>query len=93
VKLWIEYGYGKPIAADENQGGPATINVITGVRRDPEFGNWANDPPPARPLLPDGRDPFEQPAPPCGSRPIGRAPVAEPPSTVRNTEGPLKERN
>jgi hypothetical protein len=82
-KLWAEYAYGKPLPADgENPSGPQIVRVITGVRRDPEFGNWGNDSPPsppARPLLPDGRDPFERPPPPARPvRPVGRAPIAEP---------------
>jgi hypothetical protein len=34
VKLWIEYGYGKPLSADgENAGGPVICNVERGLGR------------------------------------------------------------
>jgi hypothetical protein len=75
TKIWIEYSAGKP---PEGEGaaytGPPVVNVITGVRVSGEAAL-----PAPRPLLPDGRDPFEQPAAPSGSRPMGRALVAEPP--------------
>jgi hypothetical protein len=60
---------------DDAPGGNAVmVQVVTGVMGD------ISATPPARPLLPDGRDPFEQPPPaPSSSRPVGRAPVAEPP--------------
>jgi hypothetical protein len=85
TKLWAEYAYGKPINSDENPNGPTIVQVVTGVtRRGPDEVLSAS-----RPLLPDGRDPFAQPPPaPQSGRPIGRAPVAEPPCTARLTEGP-----
>jgi hypothetical protein len=90
-KLWAEYAYGKPLPADgENPNGPQIVQVITGVRSD------ISATPPSRPLLPDGRDPFAEHAAkprPGSSRPVGRAPVAEPPCPARLTEGPLKEGN
>jgi hypothetical protein len=71
----LERGFGKVLGSDPTATTPTQINVITGVRdRGPNEAL-----PASRPLLPDGRDPFEQPPPaPPGSRPIGHAPVAEP---------------
>jgi hypothetical protein len=86
----LDRGFGKVLGSDPAATTPQIVNVVTGVHRDPEFGKWGGDTvanPPQRPLLPDGRDPFEQPAPPArpvrssdSPRPMGRAPVAEPPS-------------
>jgi hypothetical protein len=73
----LERGFGKVLGSDPTATTPTQINVITGVRVSGDSGISATPPP--RPLLPDGRDPFEQPAAPSGSRPMGRALVAEPP--------------
>jgi hypothetical protein len=79
AKYLIERGYGLPEGI-ESQAGPTVVNVLTGVRGADRPGEPGYDPPPSRPLLPDGRDPFEQSATaPSGSRPTGRAPVSDPP--------------
>jgi hypothetical protein len=80
----LERGFGKVMGSDPAQTTPTRITVVTGVRN---LGP-GEALPPQRPLLPDGRDPFEPPPPP--PRPFLRAlrgPVAEPPSPVRLTEG------
>lgn len=79
----LERGFGKVLGSDPTQTTPTQITVVTGVNRSPEFGKWGSDnsATPSRPLLPDGRDPFETHAvkpTPASARPIGRAPVAEP---------------
>jgi len=52
----LERGFGKVLGADPEATRPAIVNVITGVH-----GESAT--PAARPLLPDGRNPLEEPAP------------------------------
>jgi hypothetical protein len=90
AKFIIERGYGVNPDEPPGDGARPILNIITGVRGE----TVAN--PPQRPLLPDGRDPFEQPPAPASSRPVGRAPVAEPVQHrlfEGEPEGPLKERS
>jgi hypothetical protein len=74
TKIWIEYAAGKPPEGEGGGAGPSIVNVITGVRGDGDISAT----PPARPLLPDGRDPFETHGGKPAARPISRAPAVEP---------------
>jgi hypothetical protein len=74
----LERGFGKVLGSDPTATTPTVVNVVTGVRGD---GDPAALPPPAGPIMPDGRNVFETHAAkpvPQSARPVGRAPAVEP---------------
>jgi hypothetical protein len=80
----LERGFGKVLGIDPGATTPSQVLVVTGVcDRGPDEAL------PARLIAPDGRDIFATHTPkplPSSARPVGRAPVAEPPCAARLTD-------